>query len=44
MSEILLDGEAKSAKISSLDPSLYFDASALLDDDKSATASIASIS
>ncbi|RLV88496.1 putative oxidoreductase TDA3 [Meyerozyma sp. JA9] len=44
MSEILLDGEAKSAKISSLDPSLYFDASALLDDDKSTTASISSIS
>lgn len=31
MSEILLDGKSKSAKISSLDPSLYFDASVLTD-------------
>lgn len=33
MSEILLDGEAKSADILSLDPSLYFDASVLVGDE-----------
>lgn len=31
MSEVLLDGKAKSANISSLNPSLYFDASILVD-------------
>lgn len=34
MSELLLDGRAKSANISSLDPSLYFDASVLVSDDE----------
>lgn len=43
MSEIILDGLAKSAKISSLDPSLYFDASAIADDGQSTTASFSSI-
>lgn len=33
MSELLLDGKAKSARISSLDPSLYFDASVLVEAD-----------
>lgn len=33
MSEILLDGKCKSAKINALDPSLYFDASVLIDKD-----------
>ncbi|GEQ67885.1 hypothetical protein JCM33374_g1551 [Metschnikowia sp. JCM 33374] len=32
MSELLLDGRATSAKIASLDPSLYFDASVLVSD------------
>lgn len=32
MSELLLEGKAKSANISTLDPSLYFDASVLVDD------------
>lgn len=35
MSELLLEGRAKSANISSLDPSLYFDASVLVSDDES---------
>lgn len=35
MSELLLDGRAISANISSLDPSLYFDASVLVSDDES---------
>lgn len=34
MSEILLDGKVKSADISALDPSLYFDASVLVSDDE----------
>ncbi|OBA19600.1 FAD dependent oxidoreductase [Metschnikowia bicuspidata var. bicuspidata NRRL YB-4993] len=34
MSELLLDGRASSANISSLDPSLYFDASVLVSDDE----------
>ena len=34
MSELLLDGRATSANISSLDPSLYFDASVLVSDDE----------
>ncbi|VEU22609.1 DEKNAAC103328 [Brettanomyces naardenensis] len=34
VSEILLDGEAKSCDISALDPSLYFDASLIYDDDE----------
>lgn len=34
MSELLLDGRAKSANILSLDPSLYFDASVLVDDEE----------
>lgn len=34
MSELLLDGHATSANISSLDPSLYFDASVLVSDDE----------
>lgn len=34
MSELLLEGRAKSANISSLDPSLYFDASVLVSDDE----------
>ncbi|KAF5211853.1 Putative oxidoreductase [Clavispora lusitaniae] len=34
MSELLLDGKAKSANISALDPSLYFDASMLVSDDE----------
>ncbi|KAH3670470.1 hypothetical protein OGAPHI_000985 [Ogataea philodendri] len=33
MSELLLDGEAKSCDISALDPSLYFDASLVFDED-----------
>ncbi|ODV85313.1 hypothetical protein CANARDRAFT_199076 [[Candida] arabinofermentans NRRL YB-2248] len=33
ISELLLDGEAKSCDISALDPSLYFDASLVYDDD-----------
>ncbi|CAK9435666.1 uncharacterized protein LODBEIA_P03930 [Lodderomyces beijingensis] len=33
MSELLLDGSAKSADISSLDPSFYFDASVIIEDD-----------
>ncbi|KAI3406782.1 hypothetical protein KGF56_000387 [Candida oxycetoniae] len=33
MSELLLDGKVKSADISSLDPSFYFDASVILEDD-----------
>lgn len=32
MSELLLEGKARSADISSLDPSLYFDASVLIDE------------
>lgn len=34
MSELLLEGRARSANISSLDPSLYFDASVLVSDDE----------
>ncbi|KAM9894023.1 hypothetical protein OXX79_008971 [Metschnikowia pulcherrima] len=34
MSELLLEGRATSANISSLDPSLYFDASVLVSDDE----------
>lgn len=34
MSELLLEGETKSADISSLDPSLYFDASVLFEDEE----------
>lgn len=34
MSELLLDGEAKSANISGLNPSLYFDASVFVSDDE----------
>lgn len=34
MSELLLEGKAKSANIKSLDPSLYFDASVLVSDDE----------
>lgn len=34
MSELLLEGRAKSANIRSLDPSLYFDASVLVSDDE----------
>ena len=34
VSEIVLDGEAKSCDISALDPSLYFDASLVYDDDE----------
>lgn len=34
MSELLLEGRAKSANILSLDPSLYFDASVLVSDDE----------
>ncbi|RKP31843.1 FAD dependent oxidoreductase [Metschnikowia bicuspidata] len=34
MSELLLEGRAKSAEISSLDPSLYFNASVLVSDDE----------
>lgn len=34
MSELLLEGRAKSANILSLDPSLYFDASVLVDEDE----------
>lgn len=33
MAELLLEGEARSADISALDPSLYFDASVLVEDD-----------
>lgn len=33
MSELLLEGEVKCAEISSLDPSLYFDASVLFEDE-----------
>lgn len=33
LSELLLDGEVSSADISALDPSLYFDASVLVEDD-----------
>lgn len=36
MSELLLDGKAKLANISTLDPSLYFDASVLVDEEDDA--------